>query len=418
MSEDRPLFILAGNAPYVNQGCEAITRGTVKILRNSFGSSKFVCTSHFQSEQQYQEQKRKETDGAITHTSYQYLNKKMLINNFWKPVMWKGVYQHITDRGSMYSWGYYEMLPYLKDASAVLSVGGDNYTLDYGIPRLFTGLDDLVIAHKKPIVLWGASVGPFSAMPDYERYMSSHLKNITCIFARESATVQYLKSIGVTDNVYPVGDPAFLMDPVKPTGIDDEMPIEKNAMGLNLSPLMAKFVTGGNLDQWAKISASIIETMVMTFESPIYLIPHVTWNGSGDHSFMQRVVKETVNIEKGKLVLVPPKYNAAETKWIISQMAVFTGARTHSTIAALSSYVPTLSLAYSIKAQGINKDIFGHMDYCLNPEDINAKAISDRIQVMLDRKAIVRKDLSEQIPKIQKVALDAGMKLRQITGGI
>ncbi|HMK45464.1 MAG TPA: polysaccharide pyruvyl transferase family protein, partial [Methanocella sp.] len=236
MSEDRPLFILAGNAPYVNRGCEAITRGTVKILRNSFKNPKFICISHFQSEQQYQKQKIKETDDAITHLSYRYLNKKMLISNFWKPVIWEGVYQHITDRDSIYSWGYHEMLPYLKDASAILSVGGDNYTLDYGVPRLFTGLDDLVIARKKPIVLWGASIGPFSTMPDYERYMSSHLKKVTGIFARESATVQYLKDIGVADNVYPVGDPAFLMDPIKPTGIDDEMPIEKNAIGINLSP--------------------------------------------------------------------------------------------------------------------------------------------------------------------------------------
>ena len=44
-------------------------------------------------------------------------------------------------------------------------------------------------------------------------------------------------------------------------------------------------------------------------------------------------------------------------KNIISNCHYFMGARTHSTIAALSSYVPTISIAYSIKAFGINEEI-------------------------------------------------------------
>ena len=50
MNEERPLFILAGNGPYTNRGCEAIVRGTVKILREYFSDPRFVCLSHSQSE--------------------------------------------------------------------------------------------------------------------------------------------------------------------------------------------------------------------------------------------------------------------------------------------------------------------------------------------------------------------------------
>ena len=45
MDKDRPLFILAGNGPYENRGCEAIVRGTVKILRNYFQDPSFLCVS-------------------------------------------------------------------------------------------------------------------------------------------------------------------------------------------------------------------------------------------------------------------------------------------------------------------------------------------------------------------------------------
>lgn len=38
---------------------------------------------------------------------------------------------------------------------------------------------------------------------------------------------------------------------------------------------------------------------------------------------------------------------------------MFIGARTHATIAAYSSLVPTLVVGYSVKARGIARDLFG-----------------------------------------------------------
>jgi colanic acid/amylovoran biosynthesis protein len=114
--------------------------------------------------------------------------------------------------------------------------------------------------------------------------------------------------------------------------------------------------------------------------------------------------------------LVSPEYNAAETKWIISQMALFAGARTHSTIAALSSGVPTLSFAYSIKAQGINRDIFGHTDYCMEPTDLDAEGVAGRVSSMLDDSAAIKNDLAGRIPGIQRAALHAGMGLKHLVG--
>jgi colanic acid/amylovoran biosynthesis protein len=115
--------------------------------------------------------------------------------------------------------------------------------------------------------------------------------------------------------------------------------------------------------------------------------------------------------------LVSPEYNAAETKWIISQMALFAGARTHSTIAALSSGVPTLSFAYSIKAQGINRDIFGHTNYCMEPTDLDAKAVASRITSMLDESAAIRRDLAGRTPGgPEGGALHAGTGLKHLIG--
>ena len=114
--------------------------------------------------------------------------------------------------------------------------------------------------------------------------------------------------------------------------------------------------------------------------------------------------------------LVSPEYNAAETKWIISRMALFAGARTHATIAALSKGVPTLSFAYSVKTQGINRDIFGHTDYCMKPRDLGAEAVASRVTSMLDESAAIRRDLAGRIPELQRAALKVEVGLKHLIG--
>ena len=148
---------------------------------------------------------------------------------------------------------------------------------------------------------------------------------------------------------------------------------------------------------------------------PTYLIPHVTIPISNDHEFMQRALSLIKN-RNDNIIQVSPGYNAAETKGLISRMTLFAGARTHSTIAALSTSVPTLSFAYSIKAQGINRDIFGHTDYCMEPTDLEAEAVASRVTAMLDDSAALRNDLAGRIPAVQKAALSAGMGLKHLIG--
>ena len=48
-----------------------------------------------------------------------------------------------------------------------------------------------------------------------------------------------------------------------------------------------------------------------------------------------------------------------QLKDIISRCRIFVGARTHATIAAYSTCVPTLVVGYSVKARGIARDLFG-----------------------------------------------------------
>jgi len=310
---------------------------------------------------------------------------------------------------------YKEILPDLdlENTRAVLSLGGDNYSLDYGKPKFFTDLNNLVLNKNKPILIWGASVGPFSKLPDYEKYIQEHLKRITGIFARESLTVKYLDSLGITRNVHRVADPAFLLDPVKPTEDKFKEKILDGAIGINFSSLMANFLTDISLEKWTHNCAEIIKKIILEIDRPIYLIPHVTVQGSSDHAFLMKVLS-LIGRPKDTITLLSANLNASETKYIISKMYVFLGARTHSVIAALSSGVPTLSLTYSIKGIGISRDFYNNDNFSLSKEQLTPDIIVQKTKELIKERENVKEQIEAALPRVEKLALNAGQYLKNI----
>lgn len=147
---------------------------------------------------------------------------------------------------------------------------------------------------------------------------------------------------------------------------------------------------------------------------PILLIPHVASPkpDEDDYSFMQSV-KQKVGDRAGVAVDIVPALRAAELKWVIGNCAAFAGARTHSTIAALSSRVPTLSLSYSVKAVGINQDIFGHQGFCHSVKTIQPAQFATIMERMIADNDAIRAELNESIPQVLQRAHYAGRILQE-----
>lgn len=405
---NKNLFILAANGPYSNRGCEAINRGTVKILRHHFDGAQFLNYSLFGKESLCRQQSL-EKDPNISHDEIWGCRRRF--DNAWFMTnilrrTFPGVLKHLF---------YRNMKPYLAQAKAVLAVGGDNYSLDYsGRPIVCTELDDLVTSRGKPLIIWGASVGPFSKDPAYEKYMIKHLRKVY-VFARESLTQDYLNHHGLVENVYKVADPAFLLDPVEPGRDKLDIPFDNGAIGINISPLLAMYNNDGNLDKWAAESAKIVESIIAKTGRSIYLIPHVTGIDAyrDDYGFLCNVAR-FLDQKKARVFVVPNTLDAAETKWVISKMCLFAGARTHSTIASLSSCVPTLSFGYSVKSRGINQDVYGHTEFCLHAKELSPDTVADRVLEMLSNSKNIEEQLRTSIPRMKEYALSAGDILKKI----
>jgi hypothetical protein len=76
--------------------------------------------------------------------------------------------------------------------------------------------------------------------------------------------------------------------------------------------------------------------------------------------------------------------------------------------------VPTLSLAYSRKARGLNQDIFGSQEFCLQPTETTPTNIAERIANLLVRSDAIAKHLTGLLPGIRERAMHSGVILRRL----
>ena len=208
-------------------------------------------------------------------------------------------------------------------------------------------------------VLWECSVEPTKIT----KKMKSDLLNYDLIVARETITYEALKKFH--QNVVLCPDPAFSMD-MEEVKLPDGWKNGKT-IGINLSPVVIDYSDG--TDIVLKNYEALVNYIIEQTDYNIALIPHVTWNFTDDRSVLNYLYKK---FKLSNRVIFVQENNAMSLKYIISQCCMFIGARTHSTIAAYSTCVPTLVLGYSIKAKGIAKDLFGNYEnYVLPTQELS-----------------------------------------------
>lgn len=391
-------FLLAGNSTYTNHGSEAIVRGTAVILRKFFNHPEIISAET----QRFPYSNILETDPEIIHKpvffpkphSSRWFFNQLQKALFTRPVAYKRIL-----RG---------LLSEIKKADCMLSIGGDAYRKQ---PFVHMAENELAMEAKIPVILWGASVEPFAGSLKYQKSVFDHLKRFNGIFVRETVSQNFLADNGVKDNVYLVEDPAFLMEPVEPADPQYSINLPKGAIGISLSSL---FLNQTRFFENHKAAVyNIVEAVRQRFGRPIILIPHCVDFDDDDHALLNGTLQE--NRPKWSNVTCLPKFfSAAETKWVISRLYALVGARAHSTIAAFSSHVPTVSLVYSFKGEGFNKRLFNSLDYAVKKEQCEPETITKKLELIIDDYDNIRKILQDKMIEIEKGAMRAGQLLKEI----
>ena len=395
-------YYFLGHETLTNRGCEALIRGISKIIHEVQSDAEFLAPSSNQEKDQIQLTGSVDT-GVCFVPVYRIpfyfrlwikLNKTIPgIRRVWLPApgMPKTVRQS------------------LHDTVAGIMTGGDVLSLDYEVPSLikFVGQAESYMADKHPLYLWAASIGPFESQPDLERYMARHLAKYTGISVRETSSLNYLEKLGLR-NIKLVADPAFVIEP-EPWNISTVLPSERGEglLGFNISPLIKSFrENDSHVLEMETAIIDFLQDVISRTDLSIVLIPHVDsidgkeWNS--DFLYMQRLIKRLTlpsGIIATRISLAPRSMNAVQTKYLISQCRFFIGARTHATIAAWSTHVPTVSIAYSVKATGLNTDLFGDLRYVLETPMLSRTTLWESLERLRAEEQGIKVLLEQRIPQ-------------------
>lgn len=322
-----------------NHGCEAIVRSTVKLV----GNETTLFTNKMEEDYKAGLQDLCELDvaekpiksGSLSHLFAIFRNKVLGRADAFDRI----VFQHIVETA--------------KYVDYVLGIGGDNYC--YDTPEFIYLVNRMVDEAKVKRILWGASVEPEAI----DERMLQDLRGYHKIWARESLTYQALLDKGLTQT-FLLPDPAFVLDKKElslPNGF-----VEGNTVGINVSPMIIGYEK--NQGMTLRNYVNLIQYIIDKTDMQIALIPHVVWSHNDDRkplSQLYEMFKDT-----GRVVMIED-HNAMELKGYIARCRFMVVARTHASIAAYSTQVPTLVVGYSVKARGIAKDIFGTEDNYVIP---------------------------------------------------
>lgn len=282
-----------------------------------------------------------------------------------------------------------------------ISVGGDNYCYKNAVDNL-SYINKRVLDKIPKIILWGVSIEP--ALLSQPKVLKD-IKRYYAIFCRESITYEALKNCGVK-NLYLYPDPAFTLkvqEAELPQGF-----IAGNTIGINVSPLV-EALGNGVYDNYRMLIKYILENT----NCAVALIPHVVTPGNDDRDAENRLYEEFKST--GRMVKISDM-NCMQLKWVISQCRFFIGARTHATIAAYSTCVPTLVVGYSVKAKGIAKDIFGAYEgYVLSVQEMKDASDLTNVFIRLFRQeGKISEHLESFMPAYIQRAYEGAEKLKSI----
>lgn len=272
----------------------------------------------------------------------------------------------------------------IKEADLVVASGGDIFTSDYA--NLRKHLAYPLLSNRSSLYLCSQSIGPFKGKD--EEYFLRAADGIGAISAREKETYDYLKSIDVQADIHLTADVAFTL----PFMGRDETLLKlnkfygirntENLVALSISQGIIKY-SGLDKESYYATFAGLCDKLIESGKSVI-LIPHVMEKNPNNNDVVacDEVVRRiTHNIY---IPVLRGEPSATFLKGVIGCCDCLIGTRTHATIAAMSQGIPTVSIAYSRKAYGIMRDVYGETigdSLTVNARDINVSALLNAYEI-------------------------------------
>lgn len=304
----------------------------------------------------------------------------------------------------------YKLAPFFKDIEGIyLLEAGDQYCENDYVKNFYAYVNKKIINRGGKTVMLPCTISTESFR---EPRILEDLMNYSLIFARESITYNALIKAGLEESTRYAPCPAFLMKP-KQCELS-ELFLSRSVVGLTIGILAQGKETYSNAV--FENSRALIQYILDNTDFAIALIPHVNVNENlTDVTPLHRLYDEFK--DSGRIVEISEK-KADELKYIISNCRFLVTLRTHASIAAYSSGIPTLVIGYSQKSMGIATDLFGTpKNYVVSVDSLSNKhRLTEAFIWLKENENDIKQQLKQVLPSYLEKARGTYDEIVKIAG--
>lgn len=392
-----------GIAGVYNLGCEAIIRGTYFLDEYISNEVKWIYFSPNANEDKL---KLNDLPIDVIQTKRKNVLIKKVINKIFD------IFK--VDRQIPYD----DYKDILNQCDIVISIGGDIYTIaeyqrnknKYPYHNRMVEFGELAFKMNKNIVIYGASIGPFGDYKKAVNYYKGHLSKVNAIFVRESGSINYLKELGVQDNVYFLPDPAFTL-----TGKvnKNEGKSKQDIIGINMSGLSILETYGEVTQDTIENLSNIVKKIIDITDCDLLFVPHVFAKHDIDNDyFIMNKIHTSISPEYRARITISSSKDFLSVKKDLLKCKMVIAARMHCAINAMSEGIPTILLSYSSKAMGMCEFVYNSYEWVYNIKNIDKDDFLDLIVKMLKDNERIHKEIINNLN--QKLGYQANLKSYKI----
>ena len=278
-------------------------------------------------------------------------------------------------------------LPVVRACDLVLDIGaGDSFSDIYGAKRFVKYILAKATVHLagRPLVVSPQTIGPFQR-PWVRALSFASLARSAAVFARDQLSIDFLQKAGFKGRVQLASDVALRLpyDPPAPRAASGAVKVGINISGLLMNGGYTKANMFGLTADYPALMRRLIRHFAALPGTEVHLVSHVisdVFPVEDDWRASAALVTELPPDLAARVILAPKFATPSEAKSYIAALDFFMGARMHACIAAFSSGVPVVPMAYSRKFAGLF-DALGY-PFTVDCTTDSAEAIEARILVL------------------------------------
>jgi len=303
----------------------------------------------------------------------------------------------------------------IMDASA-----GDSFSDLYGQSRFWNIVlpKQLAARRSRPLLLLPQTYGPFCSKSNASVARDAAL-SAEQAWARDADSLEVLRDLLGSEfdpAIHRLGvDMAFGLPAIRPSGqvlegLDDWLHSSSGPVGFNVSGLVWHLGREGE-ERWGfradyrRLVVDAVSWLLRNTDERVLLVPHVFAKSGAmesDTDAAQALLEQLGLAEdsRDRVRVVPGNLSEQALKWLIGRCSWFCGTRMHSTIAALSSGVPTASIVYSDKAAGVF-DQCGQREHIIDPRSSGNDEALSQFVTAFERRDAAKASLAEALVDVR-----------------